>query len=69
MDEAETFDTRFDSQVCGIGKGGVTPSTSEFVFLVRELGIMEQQVHASAEIYVFLPAQPALMSETEFIVG
>jgi hypothetical protein len=69
MDETETFDARFDSQVRGIGKGGVTPPPSEFVFFARVLGVMEQQIHAPAEIYVFLPTQPTLMFETEFIVG
>lgn len=69
MDEAETFDSRFDSQVRSIGKGGVTPAESAFVFLFRVLGVMKQQIHSPAEIDVLLPVQPALVLETQFVVG
>jgi hypothetical protein len=42
MEEAKGFDTRFNGYICGVDKCGVTPASSEFVFLVRILGIMEQ---------------------------
>jgi len=45
MEEDEALDARLNSQVRCIAEGGVTPATSEFIFLVCVLGVMEQQVH------------------------
>ena len=69
MKETKTFDTRFDGQVHCIAKGGVAPPTSEFVFFLRVLGVIDQQLCIPAEIYVLRSTQPPLVLETQFIVS
>ena len=49
MEEAEPTHSGFDGKIRGIGEGGVAPPASMFVFLLRVLGIVKQQVRASAE--------------------
>ncbi len=67
--ETKAFDTRFDGQVCCVGKGGVAPPASGFVFFVCELSVMDQQVHTLAELYVFCSIQPSLVLEIELIIS
>ncbi len=69
MDETEAFDPCFDSKVRDVVKRGVTPAMRLFVFLVRILGVMQQQVRPPTEFGILDAPQPTLMLETEFIVG
>lgn len=69
MKETQAFYIGFDGQVRGLANGGVTPSTSEFVFFFCELGVMKQQVRTPAEFYVLPFAQPSLVWEIQLIVS
>jgi hypothetical protein len=69
MKETKGFHTRFDGKVHCVIKGRVAPPASEFVFLLRELGVMDQQVRTLAELYVFRSTQPSFVSEIQFIIS